>query len=84
MGCRAPLSAHTQQPAERRGVIVSNSSQHSRLLTTRAALILLLGVLAGAGAAVTVVLLGVSLAHGVLAGGAAFGGAVTLFHQIID
>ncbi|MFJ8098255.1 hypothetical protein [Streptomyces griseofuscus] len=53
------------------------------LLDQRTAFILLLGVLAAAGAGALTVLGGQPLAGGVLAGGGAFTAAVYFFHKII-
>ena len=53
------------------------------LLGLRAAIILLLGVLTGLGAAILTVLTGASLAGAVLTGGGAFAAAVLFFHTII-
>jgi hypothetical protein len=53
------------------------------LLSLRAALILLLGVLAGTGAAILTVFAGGGAAAGLLAGGTAFAPAVLFFHTII-
>lgn len=61
------------------------NSQNSQgpLLGQRAAIILLLGVLAGLGTGILAVLAGESPASGILAGGAAFATAVLFFHTII-
>jgi hypothetical protein len=54
------------------------------LLGQRAAIILLLGVLTALGAGVLTVLAGGATASAVLAGGAAFAGAVLFFNTIIN
>ncbi|MEV6776165.1 hypothetical protein ACFWAT_03840 [Streptomyces syringium] len=53
------------------------------LLTPRAALVLLLGVLAGVGAGVLSALAGVDSARCVLCGGAVFGAAVSFFDRLV-
>lgn len=53
------------------------------LLSTRAALVFLLAVLSGLAAASLTVLSGGSLPTAVLAGGAATGGGLALFHSLI-
>ncbi len=53
------------------------------LLTTRAALVLLLAVLSGLAAICLTILSGGSLPTAVLAGGAATGGGLALFHSLI-
>ncbi|GAU70427.1 hypothetical protein ACFY12_11585 [Streptomyces sp. NPDC001339] len=54
------------------------------LLSQRAAVILLLGVLTALGAGVLTWCNGGTLASAALVGGAAFGAGVTFFHSVID
>ncbi|MEU5609726.1 hypothetical protein AB0H03_13505 [Streptomyces sparsogenes] len=60
-----------------------NNPNPQPLLSLRAAIILLLGVLTALGAGALTVLAGGTIASGVLAGGAAFAAAVLFFHTII-
>ncbi|MER6039014.1 hypothetical protein ACWDO6_21265 [Streptomyces sp. NPDC003674] len=53
------------------------------LLSLRAALILLLGVLVGVGTGVLTVMAGAVAAQAVLAGAAAFGAAVPFFDRLV-
>ncbi|MGW1376295.1 hypothetical protein ACWD6P_18765 [Streptomyces sp. NPDC002446] len=56
----------------------------SALLSQRAAVILLLGVLTAIGAGVLTCFNGGTLPSAALVGGAAFGAGVTFFHTVID
>lgn len=54
------------------------------LLTARAALVLLLAALCGAGCAVLLLAAGCSPPEALLGAAGAFGGAAKLFHELID
>ncbi|MCZ4120217.1 hypothetical protein [Streptomyces sp. H39-S7] len=62
---------------------MSQPNPEPSLLSQRAAVVFLLGVLAAVAAAVLTVLAGGALADGLLAGGGAFVAGVLFFHTII-
>ncbi|MEU9123992.1 hypothetical protein AB0C96_29695 [Streptomyces sp. NPDC048506] len=70
------------------GVDVSDNrsarNDRAALLSQRAAVILLLGVLTALGAGALTCFNGGTLASAALVGGAAFGAGVTFFHTVID
>ena len=61
----------------------NQTPQHS-LLTLRAAVVFLIGIMAAVGVGSLTYLSGNSLAASALAGSAAFGASVTFAHSIID
>ncbi|GES28086.1 hypothetical protein K7396_01820 [Streptomyces angustmyceticus] len=78
------ISIRTERSLAPAQIGVDVSDNRSTLLSQRAAVIFLLGALTAIGAGVLTFINGGTPASATLIGGAAFGGAVTFFHTVID
>ncbi|MYS95592.1 MULTISPECIES: hypothetical protein [Streptomyces] len=83
-GQASQAPSHQQAPAGPHPPHNPAPGNEGPLLGLRSAIVLMLGVLVATGAGVLTYLVQQDAATAVLAGGAAFAGAVLFFHKIID